>query len=147
MATCNLPKKVWMQHILEDISMIYALVCAAHFFCCRLRVVELDRILRTLIAQGSKKSFCGVLYFQRCVKVKLSLTHTHAWTRLWHYFQQWIEKNFMFCLFCLCCQLPYVHTYRGKHKNKPELINICKKNEEIYTIKTTWCKEMFCPTQ
>lgn len=56
----------------------------------------MDRILRTLIAQGSKKSFCCVSYVQRSVKVKVSLTPTHECT--FNFFRQQIENHFIFCL-------------------------------------------------
>lgn len=82
--------EAWVQHLLDDISMIYVLVCATYFFRCRWRVGELDRILRTPIAKGSEKSFCCVSYFQRCVKVKLPLTHPH-----------------MDAAPALCCKMPY----------------------------------------
>lgn len=67
--------EAWVQRLLEDISVIYVLVCTTHFFRCRWRVEELDRILRTRIAQGSEKSLC-------CVKVRLPLAQSHAWMPL-----------------------------------------------------------------
>lgn len=100
-----------VQHLLKDISMIYALVCATFFFfCCRRRAEELERILRTLIAQGSEKSFCCISYFQICVKVKLPLSHTHAWMLLLGFFFASVLKitlsSVLFCLFSVLPSAP-----------------------------------------
>ena len=91
--------RAWVQNLLDDISLIYTLVSATCSFCCRWRVEKLERILRTLIAQGREKSFCCVPDSQRCVKVKTTPSHSHAWMLLLFFFlfHQWIENHFIFC--------------------------------------------------
>lgn len=87
---CNVYWKilVWFMHLSVQHS----------FFCCGWGVEELDGILRTLIAQGSKKSFDCVSYFQRCVKVKLPphILYTHA-LMLFLFFHQRIGNHFILC--------------------------------------------------